>query len=95
MTSAATAFYLLKPDALACREIPRRARPRPWRPAPPVARARRHQFADIRDTLNRRATSRSLAPASASAAAASRNRSRRAHSATADPPSSGYLMHPA
>jgi hypothetical protein len=42
-------------------------------PLPPsMASARRHRFADIRDTRNRRATSRSLAPASTSSAAASR-----------------------
>jgi len=39
-------------------------------PLPPrMASARRHRFADIRDTRNRRATSRSLAPASTSSAA--------------------------
>jgi len=33
---------------------------------PPAASARRHRFADIRDTRNRRATSWSLAPAALS-----------------------------
>ena len=62
---------------------------------PPAASARRHRFADIRDTRNRRATSRSLAPASISSAASSRTRSRRARSAAVSPPPSGYLMTPA
>jgi hypothetical protein len=48
---------------------------------PPAARDRRHRFADIRDTRNRLATSRSLAPASIISAAASRTRSRRTRSA--------------
>jgi hypothetical protein len=39
---------------------------------PPEANARRQRFADIRVTLNRRATSRSLAPGSIRSAAASR-----------------------
>ena len=65
-------------------------------PLPPsMASARRHRFADIRDTRNRRATSRSLAPASIRSAAASRTRSRRARSAPVSPPPSGYLMVPA
>ena len=53
--------------------------PHLWRPAPAFRRpqAPRHRFADIRCTRNRRATSRSLAPASISSAAASRTRSRR------------------
>jgi len=55
----------------------------------------RHRFADIRDTRNRRATSRSLAPASINSAAASRTCSRRARSAAVSPPPSAYLMHPA
>jgi hypothetical protein len=46
-------------------------------------------FADIRDTRNRRAISRSLAAASISSAAASRTRSRRARFATVSPPPSG------
>ena len=62
---------------------------------PPAARARRHRFADIRDTRNRFATSWSLAPASISSAAASCACSRRARSAGVSPPSSGYLMPPA
>jgi hypothetical protein len=62
---------------------------------PPAASARRHRFADIRDTRNRFATSRSLAPASISSAAASRTCSRRARSAAVSPPPSGYLMIPA
>jgi hypothetical protein len=38
-------------------------------PLPPsMASARRHRFTDIRDTRNRRATSRSLAPTSISSA---------------------------
>src|SRR6266700_5700174 len=53
------------------------------------------RFADIRDTRNRFAISRSLAPASISSAAASRTRSRRARSAAVSPPPSGYLMTPA
>jgi hypothetical protein len=44
---------------------------------PPAASARRHRFAD-RDSRNRRATSRSLAPASINSAASSRTCSRRA-----------------
>jgi hypothetical protein len=59
---------------------------------PPAASARRHRFADIRDTRNRCATSRSLAPASISPAGASRTCSRRARSAVVSPPLSGYLM---
>jgi hypothetical protein len=43
----------------------------------PVASARRHRFAGIGDTRNRRATSRSLAPVSISSAASCRTRSRR------------------
>ena len=66
---------------------------RAWRP--PAASARRHRFADIRDTRSRVATSRSLAPDSISSAASSRTRSRRARSATVRPPPSGYLMTPA
>jgi hypothetical protein len=62
---------------------------------PPAASARRHRFADIRDTRNRRATSRSLAPASISSAAANRTCSRRARSAASSPPPSAYLMKPA
>jgi hypothetical protein len=45
---------------------------------PSAASARRHRFADIRDTQNRFATSRSPAPASINSAAADRTRSRRA-----------------
>jgi len=56
---------------------------------------RRHRFADIRETRNRFASSRSLAPASIISAAASRTCSRRARSAASRPPPSGYLMHPA
>jgi hypothetical protein len=41
-------------------------------PLPPSMASSRHRFADIRDTRNRRAASRSLAPASTSSAAASR-----------------------
>ena len=62
---------------------------------PPAARARRHRFADIRDTRNCRATSRSLAPASIKSAAASRTCSRRARSSAVSPPPSAYLMIPA
>ena len=62
---------------------------------PPAASARRHRFADIRDTRNLLATSRSLAPASISSAASSRTRSRRDRSAAVSPPPSGYLMTPA
>jgi len=58
-------------------------------------RARRHRFTDIRDTRNRRATSRSLAPASISSAVASRTRSRRARCAAVSPLPSGYFMVPA
>jgi hypothetical protein len=54
--------------------------------------ARRHRFTLIRDTRNRFATSRSLAPASIISAAASRTRSRRARSAASRPPPSGYLI---
>jgi hypothetical protein len=60
-----------------------------------AARARRHRFADIRDTRKCFATSRSLAPASIISAAASRTRSRRARSCAVSPPPSGYLMPPA
>ena len=56
---------------------------------------RRHRFADIRETRNRFASSRSLAPASIISAAASRTCSRRARSAASRPPPSGYLIHPA
>src|SRR6185312_8396511 len=56
---------------------------------------RRHRFADIRETRNRFASSRSLAPASIISAAASRTCYRRARSAASRPPPSGYLMHPA
>ena len=59
---------------------------------PPAASARRHRFTDIRDTRNRFATSRSLAPASIISAAASRTFSRRARSAASSPPPSGYLI---
>ena len=59
------------------------------------ASVRRHRFADIRDTRNRRATSRSLAPALISSAAANRTCSRQARSAAVSPPPSGYLMVPA
>ena len=52
-------------------------------------------LADVRDTRNRPATSRSVAPASISSAAANRTRSRRARSAAVNPPPSGYLMIPA
>ena len=62
---------------------------------PPAASARRHRFADIRDTRKRLATSRSLAPASISSAAANRTCSRRARSSAVSPPPSGYLMLPA
>jgi hypothetical protein len=62
---------------------------------PPSASVRRHRFADIRDTRNRLATSRSLAPASISSAASSRTRSRRDRSAAVSPPPPGYLMTPA
>ena len=62
---------------------------------PPAASARRHRFADIRDTRKCRATSRSLAPASIKSAAAKRTCSRRARSAASSPPPSGYLMLPA
>jgi hypothetical protein len=62
---------------------------------PPPASARRHRFADIRDTRKYRATSRSLAPASNNSAAASRTCSRRARSAASSPPPSGYLIPPA
>ena len=62
---------------------------------PPAASARRHRFTDIRDTRNRFATSRSLAPASIISAAASRTFSRRARSAASRPPPSGYLIPPA
>ena len=62
---------------------------------PPAASARRHRFTDIRDTRNRFATSRSLAPPSIISAAASRTCSRRARSAASSPPPSGYLMPPA
>jgi len=58
-------------------------------------RARRHRFTDIRDTRNRRATSRSLAPPSIRSAAANRTCSRRARSAAVTPPPSGYLITPA
>jgi hypothetical protein len=58
----------------------------------PAASARRHRFADIRDTRKRFAISRSLAPASISSAAANRTCSRRARSAAVSPPPSGYLM---
>jgi len=61
----------------------------------PADSAWRHRFADIRDTRNRRATSRSLAPASISSAAASRTCSRRARSSAVSPPPSGYLVVPA
>jgi len=54
-----------------------------------MASARLHRFADIRNTRNRRANSRSLAPASIRSAAASRIRSRRARSAPVSPPPSG------
>jgi hypothetical protein len=53
---------------------------------PPAASARRHRFALIRDTRNRFAISRSLAPASIISAAASRTRSGRARSAALRPP---------
>jgi hypothetical protein len=59
---------------------------------PPAASARRHRFAGIRDTPNRRATSRSLAPSSISPAAANRTCSHRARSPASSPPPSGYLM---
>src|SRR5690242_32167 len=62
---------------------------------PLADRARRHRFADILLTRNRRATSRSLAPASIRFAAANRTCSRRARSAASSPPPSGYLMTPA
>jgi hypothetical protein len=62
---------------------------------PPAASARRHRFADIRDTRNRRATSPSLAAASIKSAAASRTCSRRARSAAVSPPPSPYLIPPA
>ena len=62
---------------------------------PPAASARRHRFTLIRETRNRFATSRSLAPASIISAAASRTCSRRARSAASRPPPSGYLMPPA
>jgi len=62
---------------------------------PPPDSARRHRFADIRDTRKYLATSRSLAPASINPAAASRTCSRRARSAPVSPPPSGYLMTPA
>jgi hypothetical protein len=62
---------------------------------PPASSARRHRFADIRDTRNRLATSWSLAPDSISSAASSRTRSRRDRSAAVSPPPSGYLMTPA
>jgi hypothetical protein len=54
-----------------------------------------HRFADIRDTRNRLATSRSLAPPSIISAAASRTCSRRARRAAVSPLPSGYLMPPA
>ena len=62
---------------------------------PPEANARRQRFADIRVTLNRRATSRSLAPVSIRSAAVSRTCSRRALSSAVKPPPSGYLILPA
>lgn len=62
---------------------------------PPEANARRHRFADIRVTLNRRATSRSLAPASIGSAASNHTCSRRARSSAVGPPPSGYLTFPA
>src|ERR1700677_3699716 len=55
------------------------------------ASARRHRFADIRDTRNRLAAFRSLAPASISSAASSRTCSRRDRSAAVRPPPPGYL----
>jgi hypothetical protein len=62
----------------------------PRGPVSPAASARRHRFADIRDTRNRFATSRSKTPASISSAAANRTCSRRARSAASSPPPSGY-----
>jgi hypothetical protein len=62
---------------------------------PPEANARRQRFTDIRVTLNRQATSRSLAPASMRSAASSRTCSRRARSLAVNPPPSGYLILPA
>jgi len=59
---------------------------------PPAAKARRHLFALIRDTRNRFATCRSLAPPSIISAAASRTHSRRTRSTAVSPPPSGYLM---
>jgi hypothetical protein len=56
---------------------------------PPASSARRHRFADIRDTRNRLATSPSLAPASIISAAASRTCSRRPRSSASSPPPSG------
>jgi hypothetical protein len=70
-------------------------RPRLSTPAPPGRPRpgpRRHRFADILDTRNRRATSRSLAPSSISSAAANRTCSRRARSPASSPPPSGYLI---
>lgn len=57
--------------------------------------ARCQRFADIRVTLNCKATSRSLAPASIRSAAANRTRSRRTRSSAVSPPPSGYLIPPA
>jgi hypothetical protein len=58
----------------------------------PAASGRRHWFADIRDTRNRLAISRSLGPASISSAAASRTCSRRAPLLRRQPAVIGYLM---
>jgi hypothetical protein len=73
-----------------------RAPPAPFEASailPPPANARRHQFAGIRVTRNRRATSRSLAPASISSAAASRTYSRRARSSGGQPATIGIPHH--
>jgi hypothetical protein len=65
-------------------------------PLPPsMASARRHRFADIRDTRNRRATSRSLAPASISSAAASRIPLAAGPFCGGQPAAIEYLMVPA
>jgi hypothetical protein len=64
---------------------------------PPTVRSQQPPPAilDIRVALNRRATSRSLAPASIRSAAASRTCTRRARPSAVNPPPSGYLILPA
>jgi hypothetical protein len=61
---------------------------------PPAASARRHRFADIRDTRNRFAASRSLAPASIRFDRGQPHPLAADRSAAVSPPPSGYLMPP-